>query len=299
LATLRKAIDERYSYRDRLGLDWDKLFASARPSLLAADSPKAFAEGLALLLKPAKDVHIWLEVEGQGRVATTLPPRANFDRKGATSIVTDGHAVGACVSAGHASKTIGYINIASFVREDCRDLAASFGSALGAFNEVKSLIIDVRLNSGGDETIAMQVAGRFVATGLVYAQNEPRDPSAQSGFAPAYKRTLAPVAPRIALPVAVLMGPANMSSCEAFLLMMRAAGAKLIGERSLGASGNPQPFKLGNGVTVYLPSWRAMFAAGAYSEGVGIAPDIEVKATAQDLAKGDPVIEAAQKALSK
>ena len=164
---------------------------------------------------------------------------------------------------------------------------------------MKSLIIDVRLNSGGDETIAMQVAGRFVDAQLLYAQNETRDLSAQSGFAPAHRRTLAPVAPRVTMPVAVLMGPANMSSCEAFLLMMRAAGAKLIGERSLGASGNPQPIVLGNGVTVYLPSWRAMFADGTYSEGVGIAPDIEVKATAQNLAKGDPVIEAAIKALSK
>lgn len=84
-----------------------------------------------------------------------------------------------------------------------------------------------------------------------------------------------------------------MSSNEAFLLMMRAAGAKLVGERTLGASGNPQPVDLGNGVTVYLPWWRAYQADGSPFEGVGITPDVEVTTTAEDLEAKDPVVDAA------
>jgi C-terminal processing protease CtpA/Prc len=84
-----------------------------------------------------------------------------------------------------------------------------------------------------------------------------------------------------------------MSSNEAFILMMRAAGATLVGEKTLGASGNPQPAELGNGVTVYLPSWRAYQVDGTPLEGVGITPDVEVATTTEDLQAKDPVLDAA------
>ena len=61
------------------------------------------------------------------------------------------------------------------------------------------------------------------------------------------------------------------------------------GEKSFGASGNPQPIALGNNVTVYLPCWKDLRLDGTCFEGEGIAPDIEVRATTDDLAAGDPL----------
>ena len=89
-----------------------------------------------------------------------------------------------------------------------------------------------------------------------------------------------------------------MSSCEAFLLMMKqVAGCKLIGQKSYGSSGNPKPHELGNGVTVYLPSWKAMRPDGTCFEGEGIKPDIAVKTSAIELGDRDPVLESALKFL--
>lgn len=93
------------------------------------------------------------------------------------------------------------------------------------------------------------------------------------------------------------MGPGNMSSCESFLLMMRQAGATLVGEKSYGASGNPKPHDLGNGVTVYLSSWNDMLPDGTPLEGRGVAPDVTVKATPAELEKGDSILDAALKIL--
>ena len=91
-----------------------------------------------------------------------------------------------------------------------------------------------------------------------------------------------------------------MSSCEEFLLMMKQALlCTLVGERSYGSSGNPKPHELGLGVTVSLPSWKAMLPDGTVFEGVGIAPDVEVKTTPAKLTKRDPVLEAALKILRK
>jgi C-terminal processing protease CtpA/Prc len=80
-------------------------------------------------------------------------------------------------------------------------------------------------------------------------------------------------------------------------MMKQVPGCLLVGERSFGASGNPQPIALGNGVTVYLPCWKDLRLDGTCFEGEGIAPDIEVKTTMGDFAARDPVAEAALKML--
>jgi len=98
--------------------------------------------------------------------------------------------------------------------------------------------------------------------------------------------------------VVVLMGPKNMSSCESFLLMMKQVpGCRLVGARSYGSSGNPKPHNLGNGVTVYLPSWQDLMPDGKLLEGVGVEPDAAVPARPSDFARADPVLEAALRVL--
>jgi C-terminal processing protease CtpA/Prc len=51
--------------------------------------------------------------------------------------------------------------------------------------------------------------------------------------------------------------------------------------------------ELDNGVTAFLPCWKAMTPDGSELEGVGIPPDIPVNATRSDFASSDPVIDAA------
>jgi len=85
-----------------------------------------------------------------------------------------------------------------------------------------------------------------------------------------------------------------MSSCEAFLLMMKQIpNCKLVGDRSYGSSGNPKPVDLGNGVTVWLPSWKALRPDGTCFERKGIEPDVLVRTTNAQIRKKDPVLESA------
>ncbi len=158
------------------------------------------------------------------------------------------------------------------------------------------LIQDARVNSGGDETIAREFAGCFVRQRAMYARHVNLDSASPTGFTRPTDRWLEPTPnrPAYAGRVAVLMGPANMSSAEAFLLMMKQVpGCRLVGERSYGASGNPQPHVLANGVTVLLPSWQAMLPDGTVFEKRGIEPDVTVATSPAELARRDPVIEKA------
>ncbi len=294
--TLQEAIDNKYSYRDRLGLDWPSLFESERADLETAGTPQEFAGRAAELLRAAKDVHIWLDVEGGRRVATERPPReVNFNKDVLRTIVSDVMQHGPCMATGRIGENIGYVLIGSWEREKCVLVETEFPEVIADLSATAGLVIDVRPNTGGDERIARTVA-QFFATGpVVYAKRELRDADAPGGFTPLQDVVLTPakgIAP-YGKPTAVLTGPVNMSSNEAFLLMMRAAGATLVGENTLGASGNPQPVELGNGVTVYLPSWRAYQADGNPLEGVGLTPDVEVATNAADLPAKDPVLEAA------
>ena len=59
---LRRGVDEDYSYRDRLKVDWGKLFKEASPMLEAAETQKQFALGAAKMLGAAEDMHLWLKV---------------------------------------------------------------------------------------------------------------------------------------------------------------------------------------------------------------------------------------------
>lgn len=301
---LGQAIAEKYSYRDRLGLDWTKLLEAARPDLEDAASAQEFADRLAKILAAAQDPHIWIDVAGGKRVGTrATPPTGNFELKALRALLDKPNQHNPCVASGRLKNGgYGYVLIATWDKNECNviDLGAGIVAAIDDLKDAPGLVIDVRPNRGGDENVARVVAGPFVDKDTLYAKRELRDATQPSGFRAPFAVTLPPrsTSSRWAKPVVVLMGPINMSSCESFLMMMREAGAKLIGERSLGSSGNPQPHDLGNGVTVFLPSWRALFKDGSLLEGNGVVPDVEVKTTAADFASGDPILDVAVKTLA-
>lgn len=289
---LRRSIEEDYSHRDLRGVDWDKLFARRASRLEAAKTPAEFATEAGRLLAKAKDVHIWLTVGDQtfGTYQRRIKP--NYDAGKLPERVPHWQRRSACVATGRFEGDIGYILIESWEHKYAQALEAA-SDALDEFSDTTGLIVDLRPNSGGDENLARQFAGCFVEQPCVYARHVNRAVDERGGFTRPFDRVLTPTAGRATYQgkVVVLMGPVNMSSAEGFLLMMRQVpGCKLVGATSYGASGNPQATALPNGVTVYLPSWKAMTADGDGIEGVGLEPDVEVKTTRSSFRRADPVL---------
>lgn len=172
--------------------------------------------------------------------------------------------------------------------------------ALNEFAGAPGLIIDVRGNGGGSEPLAQEFAGCFIDKPKLYAKHITI--KSANKFGKAHERMLKPnkSQPKYMGKVAVLAGPAVMSSCEAFVLMMKQVpDCKIVGETTQGSSGNPKPHDLGNGVTVYLPSWQTMLPDGRCFEGRGIRPDILIKVRPDQITTKDPVIEAALKELRR
>jgi carboxyl-terminal processing protease len=63
--------------------------------------------------------------------------------------------------------------------------------------------------------------------------------------------------------------------------------ATLVGETTAGSSGQPHAVDLGDGFRAWIGAKRESFPDGRTFEGVGIAPDIEIRQTAADLRDGN------------
>lgn len=301
IAALRSAIDDHYSYKELKNLDWDALFRQYRERLAEAETPLAFAQTAGLLLAHAKDRHIWLSVGDQTVPAYQNPVTANANFKLLPKLVPAFKKHNAYVCTGKFPDGIGYIYIDGWSHQH-KEYYDALYIALNEFADAPGLIIDVRDNGGGAEPLAREFAGCFVDSPTVYAKHVIRDADAAGGFTPVGERQLLPnkTRPQYRGKVAVLTGPVVMSSCEAFVLMMKQVpGCVLVGEPTQGSSGNPQPYELGNGVTVFLPCWKSMLPDGTCFEGIGIRPDILVNVRPDQITTADPVIDAARIALTK
>lgn len=298
---LRRLIDEKYSYRDLRGVDWNKAFSTFGPLMERAQTPEQFAELTAKLLVQARDPHIWVKIGDKLVGGFKRNTVRNYNIATLRRIATGFAERNKQISTGRFENGIGYIMIADWSKREEDSIEPAF-AALKEFADSPGIIIDVRPNSGGSEPLAEEFAGCFIDKPVVYSKHQYRKPDEPNGFSQPQERILKPnqEKPHYKGRVAVLMGQVNMSSCESFLLMMKQSpNCKLIGQKSYGSSGNPKSYELGNGVTVWLPSWKDLLPDGTCLEGRGVFPDIAVSATEMQLKNSDPVIDAAIKYLLK
>jgi hypothetical protein len=264
-AALRLHFERTYPYLDEHGSP-----AEADPG--EADVKKALRD----MLGPLKDLHVWIEADRNVYTVEGNTEAPNWDARAIrgrlTEVVLDRepHLVGRIGE-------IGYAFVGAWKGEGFGDLEAALDRVLDS----RALILDVRANGGGDETLARRIAGRFAKGPVAYGLAQARDPTLPgNGFLEPFRKTLDPPR-RDRYPylrrVVVLQGPYCASSTEWFLLMMGALdNVTTVGLRSCGATGNPQPFQLFPGVTVRVPTVRGLTLEGEMIEGRGIPPDEEV-----------------------
>ena len=285
LEQLRSAVEKKYSYRDLQGVDWDARFAEFESRLVNAKTSRQFAILAGQLLEVARDAHIRIKVDTflntDGETFASFrrseSVRPNIDYNLLKQTVPQFQFLNQVVATGRFPEGPAYLMIGSWSQQAAKNIEAA-AKWIDELSPDDTLILDVRFNGGGAEWLAKKIAGRFVERSVVYAGNRDRDASRPSGFSKIKTRSLKPIRPGFRGRTVVLMGPVNMSSCEAFLLMMKQAPqCALMGEKSYGSSGNPKPVRLANGVTVFLPSWVALTPDGEPFEGKGISPDVHVE----------------------
>lgn len=170
---------------------------------------------------------------------------------------------------------VGYLRIPHFAFDSDAQIHALIDAALADIGEVDDLIIDLRVNSGGNDTQALAVASFFV--------DEPRAAFTKSarlgdGFTPEYDVVIpgcTGVNCRSDLPIALLVSESTVSAGEIFTLAMREIPTvTLVGQPTAGELSDIFARTLPNGWSIGLSNERYLTVDGELFEQVGIPVDI-------------------------
>lgn len=294
-----EAFDREYPmFAIKPHVDWNALKGTYRPRMTNARTTYEAAAVIAEMLAHLEDLHVFVKAGEEFLPGYTRERPFNMNTQAVRPNFPDIQDNRQQLAWGRTADGIGYINVYGL---GDKELPRAFDAALEQLGETWSLIIDLRMNGGGDELLAREMAGRFLDRAYVYSLNQYRNGPDHTDLGPKLQRQCEPRGPwRYAAPVAVLVGQRTMSSAESFALMLaQASSATLIGDRTAGSSANPRLVQTAGGIQVNLPRWLDLTPDGKPIDGVGVQPDIEIEASPEDFAsrssgeQPDPVLEKA------
>lgn len=309
---------EQYISFDLKHVDWDKVVAANRAKVTPDTSSVVLFAILAGMIQPFGDAHTSINAPAIGMSFHGF--RLGIERSPETVLkVTDRAYLKSplqkfCenqVQYGHLDETTGYLRILSFSGFSA---VGDFASGLAELEEaldtifsdanLKALVIDVRINSGGSDPYGLAIASRLTAHEyLAYNKVARADPVDRNKWTPADPSMVRPsTRPGFRGPVVELIGPSTVSAGETFsqALMSRSPHITRIGENTQGVFSDVLGRRLPNGWRFGLPNEVFLTPDGKAFDGPGISPDIPVPVfAASDLAAGkDPAMAKALEVLA-
>jgi C-terminal processing protease CtpA/Prc len=294
---LWQTFDANYSYFVYKNIDWQGLSNTYRPKAIQATSQDQFVQVLVQMLSNLHDLHVHL-IDPNGNYIATFKDTdfVNFNEGVWQQYL---QAQGTHISQSDSWVVTGYLSGAPYIAVESwasssSSEAADLDAALEPFQNAKGIIIDVRMNGGGDSSTAGQFAGRFAdqtrTAGFIQFRNGP----AHDDFGPLTARQVVPRgAWQYKGSVLLLIGRGCFSSNEDFITQMRELpNVTVVGDTSGGHSGDPKTFNLSNGWRFTVSTWIDYTAEMQIIEDQGIDPAIFVPTTAADFQAGrDPVLD--------
>ncbi len=292
--SLWNTFDREYSYFDHKHIDWNAMRSTYRPRAVAAADQAAFITVIKEMLAQLHDIHVVIRDPSGATIPTYQSDRfVNFDRAVWQQYMA--RAAWTSWSSDSGAGVIDGVPYFAFGGWSSSSLStAAFDAALERFRSAPLIVLDVRMNGGGTDSIAFDFAGRFTPSSIVTGYVKTRSGASHSDFSSPQTRALSPRGPwQFAGRVIVLIGARCASSNESFIAAMgRLPNVTLVGDRTVGASANPGTFPLANGWSYTVSRWIEYTADNDIIEDNGIAPDVYVPASAGEFAAGrDPVID--------
>jgi hypothetical protein len=318
---------ENYISFDLKHVDWDEIVKRNRAQLTQRTSPAALFDILQAMIEPFGDAHTSISAPklkrefdglrpGTDRLLKDLGGTQDFDRFQKTgmhkllAVIDRAYLHGMVrrfcndeIQFGNIDASTGYLRILAFSgyskqRGFANGLSALESALDTIFSDssLKALVIDVRINFGGDDPYGLSVASRLAASKyLAYTKYARADPVMHDKWAPGDASMVEPgPRPGFRGPVVELTGPLTISAGETFTqaLMGRVPHVTRIGENTQGVFSDVLGRHLPNGWLFGLPNEVYRTADGTAFDGPGIPPDIAVPVfAAADVAAGkDPAM---------
>jgi len=322
---------EHYILFDQKKVDWDAVVAANRAKITATTTASELFDILQSMIEPFHDRHTFISAPDIQREFSTF--RLGTDRviKGSTQdfrrttmpallAVTEQAYLktplrkwcNGKLQYGHVDEETGYLRILSFSGySDQGGFASGLAALESALDEIfsdsklKALVIDVRINFGGDDPYGLAIASRLATRDyLAYTKEARADPVDRNKWTPGDPSVVRPsTRPGFRGPVVELIGPLTISAGETFTqaLMGRTPHIVRIGENTQGVFSDVLVKKLPNGWGFGLPNEVFRTAGGTTFDAVGVPPDIAMPVFADaDVAGGkDPAVAKALELLGK
>jgi hypothetical protein len=155
------------------------------------------------------------------------------------------------------------------VAQHLKPAREAMNQVLREMRGVKAMVLDLRVNSGGYDAVAMEIASRFAKDKQVVFRKH------ATGGAD-YEVTITPsTEERFEGPVAVLIGENTVSAGETLALAMSALpGAMLIGQPTRGELSDAIPKRLPNGWSFTVSIESVLTKDGTLVEAKGVQPGV-------------------------
>jgi carboxyl-terminal processing protease len=326
-----QTFEDHYAFFELHNMDWHASYRQYRPQVNANTSDDRLFSILCQMVKPFRDEHVTIGIPPRSvsnylihglteymspkpsRFLQEFPDAAahkkfwnmvdqslvrhGFDKVKAVGPKEDGEPLF------HYSRTkeIGYIRFTRCnaspktegdEKKDAAVAAAVFDSMLDTMRDTKRMIIDIRLNEGGNDEFSFALANRFTNKKVLGYRKQSRK-GGYDEFGPLTDWYLEPVENPYTNPVTVLTNDQACSAADVFALIMKALpNTTLVGENTMGIFSDMYGFQLPNGWYASLSNERYYSGEMKCYEGVGVPVNVEIRNTKDDLMKRkDPVLE--------
>jgi len=291
---------EQYPFFALRKVDWHAVDQQYRPRVTPTTTSKELFHIFQQMIEPLKDTHTSLEArdlkmefEGWRSDAGHL---TDADWKKAASVIettyVEHHLRAYCkerLGFGMLQNAIGYLRVTTFYdyadgsyTDELQCLQRTLDSIFEGTEKLKGLVIDIRLNKGGDDPLGIEIASRLTDKKyLAYAKAARNSASLDAPLTFSEKRPVwvVPSAkPIFKGKVALLIGPDTVSAGETFTmaLMGRDPHVLRIGLNTQGVFSDVLGRSLPNGWHIGLPNEVYYTQDGRAFDAKGVPPDIHV-----------------------
>ncbi|HEY6913565.1 MAG TPA: S41 family peptidase [Paludibacter sp.] len=282
-----------YSYKDMHGINWKKLLDSIKPTIIKSEFENEFAVRLLQVLKKANDPHLSISINGKYFTCADIritPLVYNYDA--IFNELTDVQGSSSYAVLSGKVGEAGYMLIQTLNSQYKDDINYGVG-VLREMKDLPYLILDLRLNTGGDETLAKTFVSSLISNSVTY--EKVMTINSTTGVCDMETlKTLNPSSTSIRYKGKIFVLTSNrvVSSAESMVLMLKQMpNVEIVGTKTYGSSGNPVTFKATNAVSVNIPSWMAYTTNGQLIEGNGIEPDVKLEFPEEKFIAEDPIFE--------
>jgi C-terminal processing protease CtpA/Prc len=302
----------RYPFFELRHVDWKKQYETYRPKVTNKTSESELFDIFCRMLRPLNDGHVELKARlgGEHKTRYFRPEKkpgfhqefTKRERKQlfkTTEKTLVGYGFGKPMETEAwmlhycRSGQFGYIRILELEGVSKRRLTAALDGIARDFGTLKGIVIDIRDNPGGEDSIAIAIINRFCGRKRVAFHRKTKIGPGKTDFTPLKTWYLEPQGNvQFTRPIALLTCDSVFSGGEAFALALKELPhVTIIGDHTNGIFSYQLEKKLPNGWELCLSYQVYLSAEMVCYEGKGVPVDIKLLNKKADIENGiDPLI---------